>query len=608
MRDRALLTISILFLASVSGASAQQLPVFKDTVVVSATGEEQPADQVAAASTVIPGWLLQAEGVATVADALRWVPGAAVLRSGLDGGVTSLFVRGTSSTHTLVMFDGVRLNSPFFGGYDWSVPLAAGLDRVEVVRGPYSALYGGDAIGGVVQLVPERASGNTARALVEGGSDGWKLGELEAGVSSGSWDGFVSAESRSGHGNLANDAFWSRSGMVDLGTTLGSAGRMGFLFQRTTGTTEIPFSGALLTPHRWTSAEQNLAALPLHLRVGSGGEVVVTLSRVERTVQYRDPDDPSGFVSGDTTADSNSANLTFHQSLGSHRLSLGGEWREDAVSDGSNFGVNLADRRLSTRSLFVQDAWAVGGGFGVLAGVRWDEADPWGSELSPRLTVSWEGRGLRTWLAVGRAFRAPELGELYYPFSGNPDLKPERSRSGEAGIALPLSGGRAVVQVVAFANRESNLIDFDLASFRFANVTEATQRGVESSWTAMLGACGHLQAALTWLSAHDGDGLALLRRPAWTGALTVDGPIAGGVEGAASLVWVGSRPDADPVTFARVQQGGFATANLAVTAPLARALRARIRVENVGDRSYEEVRGYPAPGRRVILGVETLLH
>jgi vitamin B12 transporter len=607
MVRRAVFFLAALVLLPPSG-SAQQLPAFRDTVVVTATGEEKPAEEVPAASTVISATLLKAEGVTAVADALRWVPGALVLRSGLDGGVTSLFVRGTSSTHTLVMFDGVRLNSPFFGGYDWSLPLTVGLDRIEVVRGPYSALYGGDAVGGVVQLIPARADGNTLRVMFEGGNDGWQRAEVEAGLAAESWNGFVSAGSRAGDGPLPNDAFASRTGMISLGTQLGPAGRIGVIFQHTTGHTEIPFSGAQLTPNRFTAAEQNLVALPFHWRLGQGGELELALSRVTQSLQYRDPDDASGFVSGDTAADSNGAKLAFHGRLGTHRLTVGGEWRGDAVTDGSNFGTTVDDQRLDTRSLFAQDEWAVGKGVGVLAGLRWDAASPWGSELSPRLTLSWEGQALRAWSSFGTAFRAPALGELYYPYSGNPDLVPERSRAAEMGISLALPGGRSLLQLVGFANREHDLIDFDLARFRFANIAQATQSGVESSWVALLGERGHLQAALTWLDAKDGGRQPLLRRPTWSGALTLDGPLPGRLTGAASLVWVGSRPDVDPVSFATVQQGGFVTANLAVTFPLARMVSARVRVENVADRSYEEVRGYPAPGRRLMLGVETLLH
>ncbi len=586
---------------------AQQLPVFQDSVVVTATGEEQPAGQAPAATSVITASELAAFGVTEVADALRWVPGVTVLRSGLDGGVTSLFVRGTSSTQTLVMFDGVRLNSPFFGGYDWSLPMASGLDRVEVVRGPYSALYGADAVGGVVQLIPEQGGGDRARALVEGGGSGWQRGQLDASVAAGGWSAVVSADSRQGGGPLANDDFWSRAGMVEVSATLAEGVRLGVLFRRTTGHTQIPFSGAELTPHRFTAAQENLLALPLHWRLGDG-ELEATLSRVSRSLQFRDPDEPSGFVREDTEADSYDGRVALHERWGRHRLVVGGEWREDAVSDGSSFGVTLSDRHLVTRSLFAQDDFSPFGRVGVLAGLRWDQAQPWGSELSPRLTVSWDAQAWRGWVSFGTAFRAPSLGELYYPYSGNPALVPERSRSGEVGVSVPVSGGRSALQFVAFSNRQRDLIDFDYASFRYDNISLAREDGVEASWAAMLGDRGRLRVAADWLDARDGQGVPLLRRPAWSGALTLDGPVTGRLGVAASLVWVGRRDDLDPTSLARVGEAGFVTANVAATARLARTVSGHLRIENLADRRYEEVRGYPAPGRRVIVGLETAVH
>ena len=591
-----------------SAALAQQPPpVFHDQVVVTATGDEQPLADVAAACTVISADELQALGVASLADALRWAPGVVVLRSGGDGGVTSLFTRGTSSTQTLVMWDGVRLNSPFFGGYDWSVPLAAGTDRIEVVRGPFSALYGGDAIGGVVEIVPARATGDAASAVVEGGGGSWRRADVRASAVAGRWSTVVAGSTRDGSGPLVNDDFSSRAGLVSVTATLDGGSRIGLLLHRTTEFTEIPFSGALATPHRSTSAAETVAALPLHLRLSAGGELEVTLSRVERDLRYRDPGDSSGFVRSDTVADSNGARAVLHERLGDHLLVAGGEWRGDRVSDGSNFGVNLVGRRQTSRALFMQDSWTDGGALAVVAGVRWDGASPWGSELSPRASVRWERGGTRAWVSYGEAFRAPGLGELYYPYSGNPGLSPERSRSAEVGAATALGGGRSVLQLVAFSNRQRDLIDFDFASFRYVNVARAREDGVEGSWVAMLGARGRLTTALTWLDARDGSGAPLLRRPAWSGSLTAAGPLASGVEGAASVVWVGRRTDLDPVTFARVAQAGFVTADLAVTVPLRPGLAARARVENAADRSYEEVRGYPAPGRRFIVGLEASL-
>ena len=531
-----------------------------------------------------------------------------VLSSGLDNGVTSLFTRGTASTQTLVMWDGVKLNSPFFGGYDWSLPLAVGVDRVEVVRGPYSALYGGDAIGGVVQMFPAGAGADHASALIEGGGSGWRRAEVEGSTTSGPWEAVVAGGSRDGSGPLPNDDFSSRAGLASLTLSLDDGSRIGLLVHRTTEFTEIPFSGAILTPHRSTDADETVVAVPFHWRFDPETELEVTVSRVERDLGYSDPGDPSGFVRESTTADSDAARVVLHERWAAHSLVLGGEWQGDRVTDGSNYGISLDGAGRTTRSLFLQDNWSPPGRFAVLAGVRWDESSPWGSELSPRATLSWSGQPLRAWVSAGRAFRAPSLGELYYPYSGNPGLSPEHSQSMEAGLVSPIGGGRSVVQVVGFANRQRNLIDFDYATYTYSNIDRARENGVETSWVAMVGGRGRATAAVTWLRARDGSGEPLLRRPEWSGSLTVEGPVIRGVDGAASLVWVGSRTDLDPVTLATVPQGGFVTANATATAPIGHGFSARLRVENLADRRYEEVRGYPAPRRRLLLGLTALLH
>jgi vitamin B12 transporter len=593
--------LSVLFLLPAVAAVAQQVPGFSDSIVVTATGDEENVGDVCAAVTVIGRDEIEATDHASAAALLPTVPGVTLMRSGLDNGVTSLFVRGTASTQTLVLFDGVRLNSPYFGGYDWSLPLAIGLERIEVVRGPFSALYGGDAVGGVVQLVPRRAQGDTFRALVEGGTSAWRRAEFEASAASGRLSVLAAGASRAGTGPLTNDDFASRTGMVDLGVALSGGGRLGLLARSATSRTEIPFSGASVTPHRHTSANETLAAIPLRLPLAPGTELDVTVSRVARDLTYRDPDDPYGFVASDTSADSTDGTFTLHARWGAHRFAAGGEWRRDRVTDRSSYGTNLDGRTLDTRGVFAQDQLRLGRGFELLTGLRYDRAEPWGGELSPRVTIGWTDSRLRTWVAFGRAFRAPGLGDLYYPYTGNPNLVPEHSRSFEAGVRVPLHEG--AVEATAFSNRIRDLIDFDYAAQRSANIAQARQDGVELSYGARLGG-GESKAALTWLDARDGTGARLARRPEWSASLVWYGALARTLDAAFELVFVGARPDLDPVTFATIHMGGFTTANAGLSTPITPAVTLRARAENLLDRRYQEVRGYPAPARRVILGVE----
>jgi len=584
----------------------QPSTAFHEEVVVVATGEAEPVGDVAAAVSVIDREEIEAAATPAVGDLLRRVPGLTVLRSGQDTGVTSLFTRGAASTQTLVLFDGVRLNSPFFGGYDWGLPLTAGIERIEVVRGPFSALYGGDAIGGVVQMVPRRAEADELGVSVEGGGDAWRRAEIVGSLRQGRWSAFATAATRQGDGELVNDGFSSSVGMVDVGYDL-ERGRLGLLVRRSLGRTEIPFDGGVPTPERRTEAGELLVAAPLRLQLAPRTRLEVTPSWVERELDFSDPGDPWGYVAATTNADTGGVTAAVRHSAGSHRVAIGGEWRRDRVSDASSYGENLDGVRQTTRAVFAQDTVALGRGFSLLAGLRWDGTDEWGSDLAPRLTLSWRSAATTAWVAWGDAFRAPGLGELYYPFFGNSELAPERSRSLEAGAVMPFGDAGAALQVVAFRNRTRDLIQYDNSLSTFANVARALQDGVELAATLPVASTSRVDLALTWLDARDGAGDSLLRRPEWSGALTWRGTLRQGLSAEAALTWIGARDDLDPVALTRVANPGFVTASAAVRAEVAPWLALRVRGENLADRRYEEVLGYPAPSRRLLVALETMV-
>jgi vitamin B12 transporter len=580
--------------------AAAQMPTFQEKVVVTASGDEESLEQVPAAVTLVGEEELARSLETSLAALLRRVPGVTVLRSGLDGGVTSLFSRGTNSSHTLVLFEGIRLNDPYFGGYDWSLPFTAGIGRVEVVRGPYSALYGSEALGGVVQLFAPRGQGFRTQFLAEAGSGGWRRLQGQVGVGSTSWDLHLAAVEREGTGVLANDSFWGKAFTLRGQWRPSSALHLGLLARLSRSHTEVPFSGATWTPHRFTAAEETLVGLPLEVQLTKGLVLAANLARVEGQLTFRDPDDPWGYTAADTQKASWQGRAVLKGSWAGHRWQLGGEWRRDQVTAGSSLGPALANRRQQVRALFLQDRASLGAGGEVTLGLRYDRAGSW-EELSPRLVWQKLWAQTRLWVSLGKGFRAPSLGELYYPYSGNPHLQPERAQSLEVGLGRVLAGGW-VGQVVPFANRVSNLVDFDYATWRFANVAKARQKGVEFSLERQR-PTSFLRWAVTWLAAKDGQGQDLLRRPRWGGSFTWGKQTAWG-EGEWSLVYVGRRWDVDPVSFARVPQGGFVTANAALRWRLLPELFATLRVENLADKAYQEVRGYPAPGRRAFLGLE----
>ena len=578
---------------------------FSGEVTVTATGVPTEVEEAPTAVTVITRKEMDDAQSETVADLLRRVPGMTVMRSGNEGKVTSVFTRGTNSNQTLVLLDGVRLNSPYFGGFDWSRLSSAGLRQVEVARGPYSALWGADAVGGVINLLPRRGQdGWDGRFLGEGGGDGWKRLEADIGWGGRSFDFYLSGSDRQGDGETANSDFETRQLLLTAGWNWGRGSRLGVLVQNLENETGIPFAtpGAP-TPARRQKSEQTLVAVPFSLHASDSWTLELTAAAVDGEFNFSDPDDPF-FTFSHTDTTSAQLRLASHHNLGGHSLSWGAEWREDEVDDASNFGTNLDGASTQVKSFFAQDAWRLSSKLRLLVGARWDDADDWGSEVSPRVDLGWRlSDTLELRAGYGKAFRPPSLGELHFPFSGNPALEPETSKSSELGLAYTAKTGSSRWQVTAFATELDNLIEFDFLTYTNQNIASAEIRGAEVGWERSLGKRTSSFIQLTYLDTEDDAGQPLLRRPEWSGSWTIHGAFSEYLSGDFTLIWVGDRDDVDPISFARSEADDYVTANLALAYSLWEGVEATLRVLNVADKAYEEVLGYPAPGRRFLFGI-----
>jgi len=602
---RRILVGVVAFGTALTPVAARATSTFTDEITVTATGSEEPTSDVPVDVTVIERDEIEDSGVDTLADILRRVPGLTVVRSGAEGAVTSLFTRGTESDHTLMVFDGVRLNSPYFGGFDWSQLPVAGLDRIEVARGPFSALWGGDAIGGVVNVVPRRADdGLDVELAAEGGQNAWRRLSGTVSWSDDRFDVLATTFDRDGDAGIANSDFSTTHVMVNAGWSWSDGDRVAVLAQDLDAGAGIPFLDPLTpSPNRRQRSRQRLVAVPVAWRVTDRWDLRLTASHVDRELAFSDPDDPFGFTSSTTDAVTDELRVVSSHRVGAHRVGWGAEWRSDEVTDRSNFGPNLSGADQQVRSAWVQDSWSTGR-LDLLVGVRWDDTVTWGSEVSPRLHLGVDlGSGVELRAGWGEAYRPPAVGELYFPFSGDPDLEPEVSRSWEVGLGWLPASGTSRWQLTAFDTRVDDLIEYDFARLAFANVTSATMRGVEASVEAVLDEGLRSMVAATWLDTSDDEGLPLLRRPEWSGSWTVTGTVAPSWRGDLSIVWVGSRDDVDPTTFERVRLDDHITVHVSVAVAVASGTELTVRVVNLLDRDYQEVAGYPAPGRRVMAGL-----
>jgi vitamin B12 transporter len=607
MSDRPIARRAVIVLVLLTAATATAAPpLFVDEIVVTATGDECPPEEVPIPITVVGRDEMDDIQADTLADVLRRVPGINVARSGGEGGVTSVFTRGTESDHTLVMVDGIRLNSPYFAGYDFSLLPTAGLERVEVARGPFSALWGADAVGGVVNVIPARAEeGLGGGVAVEGGGDSWQRLEGSLTWGSGPLHAFVSGFTRSGEEALPNSDYELRQALADVGWSWGHGSRAAILVQRLESVTGIPYAApGSPSPERRQWSDQTVLAVPLSIGVTPGWELEVSAASVDRRFRFRDPDDPYGYTHAVTDADSVQGRLVSHHELDGHALSWGGEWREDTVTDVSSFGTSLDETSQTVHSVFVQDVWQPAAGLQIVAGLRRDTTDTWGSELSPRINLGWRvADRVEIRAGAGEAFRQPSLGELYYPGSGNTDLEPERARSWELGVSGWWQRRAGRWQLAVFSTDVEDLVEFDSATYAFANIAEATIHGGEASVELPLARRLLASAEVTYLETADDAGRPLPRRPGWSGSISFTGSVGSHLSGDLSLRWVGPRQDVDPLSLLRVTNAGFVTADVALAVAVGSGLELTGRVVNLADRRYAEVLGYPAPGRRVVGGL-----
>jgi vitamin B12 transporter len=602
-----------LLLSLARGLSAQPSPPLATKlaadVVVSAEAGPEPAASLGSAATVIDAAEIAASKATTVLDLLRTVPGLDVVQSGGPGTVTSLFLRGTASTQTLVLVDGVALNSPFFGGTDLSSLSLANVERVEVVRGPFSALYGSEAIGGVVQIftrkAPERgeASGRATLAL---GNRSAREAFAEVALGSGPLAGSAGFRRSLADGDLPNEFFAATNVSGSVTAALTDALRVGLVVRRDEGRTGIPFSEGTATPRRSTTNETTAFEAPVSYVLSLKTSVEASFRWVKDSPTFSDPD--AVFSSSSTDARRAGARVVLTAVLGAHRLAAGADWERTLVSNESNFGVALEDASTRTFALFAEDRIALAGDRLVAtAGLRWDDHSAFGSAVSPRVTLAWRVTpSLKLRAAAGSAFRAPSTGELYFPFSGNPSLRPEKSNGYELGLERTLGGG-VVAEISGFWNDLRDLIEFDAVTFTNQNIGRARTRGIEVALRTAVGARTFVRASYTYLDAKDLDaGAFLVRRPRHRASATYATTLGRGGSLSLTGMWVGARPDRDAVDFTRlVEDPSYLRVDAALTLPqIALSLAPFIRVTNLLGRDYVEASGFPAPGRRFLAGVE----
>jgi vitamin B12 transporter len=582
-----------------------------DQIVVTASELPETVESTPASVTVITREDIDKRAARDVADLLREVPGLFLARSGSPGKATSLFTRGAASTQTLVLWNGIEINNPYFSGYDWGRFSTAGIEQIEIVRGPFSALYGSEAMAGVINiLTAPRASG--WRADAESGAHGLRNAGVGGTYASEAVQLSGAYEHREDDGFAPNDDFRQNSANALARWSPSKSFSLGAAVRHTSFDLGVPFNtnaagtAIVPSPDRRQDGTETQVAIPLVVTLGSVS-FEGTVSEARRRENFSDPQDPFGLTTTNTDSTSRRARLLARAKTAFGTIVAGGEIERAEVDDVTNFGPNFESRRRRDRSLIFEDrythAFSGGARLELSVGVRHDDFHEFGTETSPRIAAAFVSGSTKWRAAFGRGFRAPSLGELYYPFFGNANLKAERNRSVEVGWDTAL-GRDGVFSATYFNSRDRELITFSPVTFVSENIGRVRSDGVELGVVEHVSQSVYTAISYTYLHRNEDEstGQRLLRRPKHSGSIVV-GYRAGAVDTTIVIQRTGVRDDLLPIApYSRIANPGYTTIDANVQHRGER-FTPFVKVENLRDARYEEVRGYAAPRRRVIAGL-----
>jgi vitamin B12 transporter len=623
-----------------------------ENIVVSATRTEAPAGQVATSVTVFDAEEIGRRQEPPLADLLRGAPGTTVVRAGAPGTVTSLFVRAGESNYTKVLLDGIPLNEPG-GAFNLSNITTENLERVEFVRGANSAIYGSDAMTGVIQLITRRGTTTKpdGRLAFEGGSFSTARGSAGVSAKAGVFDYSADVAGFTTDNEVPNNEFRNTTLSGSAGAAVGHGATLRFVGRSELGKTGTPGQTAFGRPDLdafykrhdgvWgTSFDQNAGAFHQHAAYG------LAISHQASTNLLLDaPYTPSfegrtaPFEFSDFAFDSRTdlrRHRASYQADGTISTSHAGTHVETALIDWDGERATLTDALASTDvpasrdnvgvTLQHQALWARAF---VTAGVRFEHNASFGNATVPRIAAAFYPRtggesvgATRISANFGRGIKEPTIIQSFSPnpfFQGNPDLQPEKARTAELGVEQRFANDRLRVSAAWFDNSYRNIIATRTISFnpfvsQYFNIGLTSARGAELSADVALVSGVRAKGGYTFTdseileststSAVFKPGNWAFRRPrhsgfvnlAWTGArASVD--LSGSISGL--------RVDSDfsSLVPAIVSNDGYSQWDLRAVVRVTRILSLTGAIDNLTDRDRMDPLGYPVLSRAFRFGV-----
>jgi len=606
-------------------ALAQDEDAGSPVIVVTATGAPQDRDLSGQAISVIDARTIETSQARSVADILARVPSVRVNANGSLGSVTSVSLRGAEVGQTLMLLDGVRINDPSStsDAVDFGNLLIGNIRRIEVMRGSNAIPYGSDAIGGVIDIStrdPDAPDGVSLRAAAEGGyadtysgtaDIGWRSGDLraDAGIAALRTDGISSADRRLGA--TERDGLDNVTAHARIEAPLGAGVSLDLRGYFVNADLDYDsFFGAPADSTDRSHFRQFTGYAGLNA-TSFGGALASRLAFtwLDNRRDYRfAPDAPVDFgYRGETwridyqgrLALDPAASLIFgytHDAPAYRFFGFGSDETHEANTDSGH--AMLVLRPFEWLSLS--------------GGVRHDDHSQFGGVTTfganANLALGDERTRLR--FAYGEGFRTPSLYQLYDSYSGNAELRPERSHSVDVGLDRDIADGRGRISLTLFTRTTRNQIDYDMASFRYANIARTRANGAEVEVAVTPVDSLDLALAYSLVDTRDrSPGAAtfdahLARRPVHSVTASIDQRWAFGLATGATVRLVS---DAVDPTAPQGALDGYVLLDLRASLPLGERFELYARLENAFDTRYETAYGYGTYGRAAYGGVRVKL-
>jgi len=610
--QRSLLLVSsficlLLFLSGAASLHAADDTIDLKTLPVTTTRTLSPAEDIPSSITIITEKEIKEKQYTQVLNLLREEVGMEVVQSGPLGTTSSVFMRGAGSSSTLVLVDGVQVNSNTLGSFNFADITIDNIERIEILRGPQSTLWGSDAVGGVINIITKRGKGKPTHSLsFEGGSFGTfketinSRGDLDfmdysLSVSRTDSEGFSAANEN--RGNTENDGYENTTVSTRLGRNFLDDGRVDFIGRFTKAIVEFDSFG-FVDGKPFSKSDAFYLALPIQKTILDRWDL-----KINPTLAYEflRTIDPGGF-----TKKSHILNRTYGVDVQNNveinryfSTTFGFEYEE---RNGVNEESSLRET-IKNKGYYLQTQFQYGNSIVLTAGFRHDVnsvfKDPTTYKFSGAYRLQNTGTRIRGAYATG--FRAPSLNELFFPGFGNTSLEPEESDGWEVGLDQNLMGDKVTIAVTYFEVDFENLIENTvvppspqaLFGLQPNNVAKATTKGVETTISIVLPQNFRVSTNYTWLDARKEDGQPLARRAEHNFSVNLKHTWK---EKLNSLVGVRVRSRIRSNSTGTQVTGAFTTVRAALSYQVNKNLKINARGENLFDENYEEVFGFGTAG------------